>query len=176
MESRKAMDYRIKDILLNNANVVPDYNWNTIENENNIVFPEDYKWFLENYGVGSINDFLWILSPICDNLNLNSFEQYKRIKNSYEIMKNSNLIESEYGFYDNGIGLFPWGITDNGDELYLNYLNGSTEIVVFASRYADIMSCKMNITDFLSGVLTREIVCKIFPDDFVLNDNYFDSI
>ena len=68
------MDYRIKDILLNNANVVSDYNWNTIENENNIVFPEDYKWFLENYGVGSINDFLWILSPICDNLNLNSFE------------------------------------------------------------------------------------------------------
>ena len=117
------MDYRIKDILLNNDNAVTDYNWN-----------------------------------------------------SYEIMKNSNSIELEYIFYDNGIGLFPWGITDNGDELYLNYLNGSTEIVVFASRYTDSMSCKMIITDFLSGVLTRELKCKFFPDDFCLNNHYFKSI
>ena len=84
MESRKTMNYKIKDILVNNVNSVHEYNWKIIENEFNIVFPEDYKWFLENYGVGSINDFLWIFSPICDNLNLNSVEQYKSMKNSYE--------------------------------------------------------------------------------------------
>ncbi|SET16771.1 SMI1/KNR4 family protein [[Clostridium] polysaccharolyticum] len=170
------MNYRIKDILLNNANIVFNYNWKTIEKENNIVFPEDYKWFLENYGVGSINDFLWVFSPICDNLNLNSFEQYKIMKNSYELMINNNLIEYEYSFYDNGIGLFPWGITDNGDELYWNYLNEGTEIVVFAARYTDIISCKLNMTDFLTGVLTQKLKYDLFPDDFALDNNYFDSI
>lgn len=176
MESRKTMDYKIKDILLNNANIVPNYKWEIIENDNNIVFPEDYKWFLENYGVGSINDFLWVFSPICDNLNLNSFEQYKIMKKSYELMINSKLIEYDYSFYDNGIGLFPWGITDNGDELYWNYLNGGTEIVIFASRYADILSCKLNMTDFLSGVLTKKIEFDLFPNDFVLDNNYYDTI
>ena len=56
------MDYKIKDILFNNLNIVTNYNWEIIENENNIVFPEDYKWFLENYGAGSINGFLWVFS------------------------------------------------------------------------------------------------------------------
>lgn len=170
------MDYRIKETLVNNANVVHDYNWKEIEKANNITFPEDYKWFLEHYGAGSINDFLWVFSPICDNSNLNSFEQYKKMKKSYELMKNNSFKVFEYNFYDNGIGLFPWGITDNGDELYLNYMNGRTEIVVFASRYADVTSCKMNITDFLTGVLTKNIECSFFPDDFVLNNNYFDPI
>lgn len=170
------MNYRINDILVNDVNAVHEYDWETIENEFNISFPEDYKWFLEKYGVGSINDFLWIFSPICVNSNLNSVEQYKSMKKSYEFMKCNNLIEFEYSFYDNGIGLFPWGITDNGDELYFNYLDCSTEIVVFASRYTDAMTCKMNITDFLSGILTKEIKCNFFPDDFVVKNNYFDSI
>lgn len=170
------MDYRIKDILLNKTKFIPVYNWKDVENEYNIVFPEDYKWFLQTYGVGSINDFLWVFSPICDNLNLNSFEQFKRMKNSYEIMKSDKLIELEYSFYNKGVGLFPWGITDNGDELYLNYLNDRIEIVVLASRYTDVMSFEMNITDFLSGVLTKEIECAIFPDDFVLKNNFYYSI
>ena len=176
MESRKAMDYKIKDILLNDANIVTNYNWNTIENENNIVFPEDYKWFLENYGVGSINDFLWIFSPTCNNLNLNSFEKYKVMKNSYEIMLNNKLIEYNYSFYDNGIGLFPWGITDNGDELYWSFMDGLAEIVIFASRYAYVYSYKLNMVDFLTGLLTKKIECDLFPDDFVLDNNYYGSI
>ena len=170
------MDYQIKDILINNANIVTNYNWGKIENENNIVFPEDYKWFLENYGSGSINDFLWIFSPTCNNLNLNSFEQYKVMKNSYEIMHNNKLIEYNYSFYDNGIGLFPWGITDNGDELYWNYVNGVAEVVIFASRYADVFSYKLNVIDFLTGLLIKKIKCDIFPDDFVLDNNYYGSI
>ena len=109
-------------------------------------------------------------------LNLNSFEQYKVMKNSYEIMINNKLMEYDYSFYDNGIGLFPWGITDNGDELYWNYMNGIAEVVIFASRYADVFSCKLNMIDFLTGLLTKKIECDIFPDDFVLDNNYYGSI
>ena len=58
MKSRETMEYKIKDILVNNGNNATNYNWKIIERENSIVFPEDYKWFLENYGSGSINEFL----------------------------------------------------------------------------------------------------------------------
>lgn len=98
------------------------------------------------------------------------------MKNSYEIMHNNKLIEYDYSFYDNGIELFPWGITDNGDELYWNYVNGVAEIVIFASRYDDVFSCKLNMIDFLTGLLTKKIECDIFPDDFVLDNNYYGSI
>ena len=98
------------------------------------------------------------------------------MKNAYENMYDNNLVNSDYSFYKNGTGLFPWGITDNGDELFWNYLNGETEIIVFASRYTDVISYKMNMIDFLVGVLTKKIECDIFPDDFVLKDNLYNSV
>ena len=169
------MHYKVQDILTYHGSSVKSELWDKIESENNIHFPPDYKWFLEYYGVGSINDFLWILSPFCDNLNLNSLEQHKSMKKSYEFMKSSNyLIECNgYSFYADGKGLFPWGITDNGDELYWNYFGDSIELVVFASRYAGCATYRMTIDDFLYGVLTKKIDCSIFPDSFVLDKNYF---
>ena len=165
----------IKDILSNSAKYTQNYKWDIIENENNIVFPEDYKRFLEYYGTGSINGFLWVLSPICDNSYLNSFEQYKIMKKSYETMINRNLMDFKYRFYNSGIGLFPWGITDNGDELYWNYIKDGMEIVVFASRYADVFSYKMNMEEFLCGLLTKSIECSVLPADFVRDNNFFVS-
>ena len=167
------MNYRIKNILTKKEDLIEKNFWDKYETDNKIIFPEDYKWFLDYYGVGSINDFLWILSPFCNNMNLNSVEQYKLMKNSYELMKNSHLIKYKYVFYNNGMGLFPWGITDNGDELYWNYLKDGMEIVIIAARYTDIISYNMNINDFLCRILTKEIECAIFPDDFVVNNNYF---
>ena len=43
-------------------------------------------------------------------------------------------------FYNDKKGLFPWGITENGDELFWNFI----------------------------GDDSIEIVCPIFPDDFIL--------
>ena len=51
-------------------------------------------------------------------------------------------------FYNGKIGLFPWGITENGDELFWNFI----------------------------GDDSIEIVCPIFPDDFILEENYYDTI
>lgn len=51
-------------------------------------------------------------------------------------------------FYNDKKGLFPWGITENGDELFWNFI----------------------------GDDSIEIVCSIFPDDFILEENYYDTI
>ena len=167
------MIYNITKVLSGNEKNNKKYSWKSIEDENSIVFPEDYKWFLEYYGVGSINNFLWVLSPISENPYLNSFKQFKEMRYAYEYMKNNNLIDYNYCFYDNGMGLFPWGITDNGDELFWNYLEDRIDVVVFSSRYEDIMSYKMNMVKFLYGLLSRKIECDIFPEDFVLDENFY---
>ena len=163
----------ISKVLIKKEKNNEQYDWKSIENEKKIVFPEDYKRFLEYYGEGSINNFLWILSPISENPYLNSFKQLSNMKNSYEYMKNNNLIDYDYCFYDNGGGLFPWGITDNGDELFWNYLKDRIDIVVFSSRYEDIMSYKMSMESFLYGLLSGKIECDIFPEDFILDENFY---
>lgn len=36
-----------------------------------MILPLDYKKFINKYGTGSINDFIWILNPFSENENLN---------------------------------------------------------------------------------------------------------
>ncbi len=80
-------------------------------------------------------------------------------------------------FYNDKKGLFPWGITENGDELFWNFIgDDSIEIVVYESRYASVMRYAMSMEEFLCKLLRQEIVCPIFPDDFILEENYYDTI
>lgn len=166
-------NYRISDILKCDNHSNSNHSWNSIESEIGIVFPEDYKWFIDKYGVGAVNDFLWVISPFCENENLNSLRLFKLMKDSYEYVKHDNPEEFTFEFYCNGQGLFPWGITENGDELYWCFEEERVEIVVFAARYTLIKRYSMSMEEFLSNILTKAIKCEAFPDDFVLDRNYY---
>lgn len=170
------MDYKINDFLPIQQGTNKKNSWEKVENKLGIVFPGDYKRFIDSYGVGSINDFLWILSPFCENENLNSIEKFKVMKEAYISMQCEFSERFSFCFYDGKTGLFPWGITDNGDELFWNFKEDNLEIVVYESRYASNMSYIMGMEEFLCKLIKKEIVCPIFPDDFILEKNYYDSI
>ena len=150
--------------------------WEEIEKKIGIIFPEDYKRFIDFHGEGGINDFLWILSPFSENENLNSTEKFKVMKDAYISMQSEFPEQFSIDFYNGKTGLFPWGITDNGDELFWNYKGDIVEIIVYESRYANNMSYIMSMEEFLCGLLSKEIVCPIFPDDFILEKNYYETI
>ena len=152
------------------------YDWEKVEDSYEIKFPNDYKSFIEYYGEGGINEFLWILSPFSEYENLNTIFKFNEMREAYEIMKIDFPKMCEFEFWRNGKGIFPWGITDNGDELFWNYKGDIVEIVVYESRYANNMSYIMSMEDFLCGLLSKEIVCPIFPDDFILEKNYYETI
>lgn len=151
--------------------------WEEIERKIEITFPVDYKMFIDSYGEGSINEFLWILSPFSENEYLNSLEKYKVMRDAYSSMQNEFPEQFPFEFYNDKKGLFPWGITENGDELFWNFIgDDSIEIVVYESRYASVMRYAMSMEEFLCKLLRQEIVCPIFPDDFILEENYYDTI
>lgn len=160
--------------ILSLKKVSNNYEWKRIEDLFNIQFPIDYKLFLNNYGEGGINDFLWILSPFSDYENLNIVYKFKEIKEAYEKMKKELPEICEFEFWENGKGIFPWGITDNGDELFWNFTEKSVDIVVFSSRYSDKQVFCCGIIEFLVDLLGRKIKCSIFPDDFVQDENYYE--
>lgn len=153
-----------------------DEKWSSVQNELNILFPEDYKEIISLLGSGAVNDFLWIFSPFSSNANLNLINKFYEIRDSYEYMKKNFPEKFSLEYYNGERGIFPWGITDNGDELYWNFKDDSAEILVYASRYSSMMKYKMNLLDFLIGVLSKKIYCDIFPKDFVLDENYYVAI
>lgn len=93
--------------------------------KNRNYFPEDYKRFIDFHGEGGINEFLWILSPFSENENLNSIEKFNVMKDAYISMQSEFPEQFSFDFYNGKTGLFPWGITDNGDELFWNYKRDS---------------------------------------------------
>ena len=78
------MNYELLNVL-NLKNIVRKSvnNWKEIEQIMNFVFPNDYKDFIDSFGCGCINDFLWILSPFVDNDNLNIVNKFIDIKSAY---------------------------------------------------------------------------------------------
>ncbi|RGS58940.1 hypothetical protein DWX81_18285 [Roseburia inulinivorans] len=106
--------------------------------------------------------------------NLNTIFKFNEMREAYEIMKIDFPKMCEFEFWRNGKGIFPWGITDNGDELFWNYKDDSVEIVIFSSRYSEkqIFSCSMS--EFLVDLLEKKKECSIFPNDFIRQENYYE--
>lgn len=170
------MNYDINEFLPIQQLKCKEHAWEDVEKKIGITFPMDYKMFIDSHGEGAINEFLWVLSPFSENENLNSIEKYKVMKDAYSSMQNEFPEQFSFDFYNDKIGLFPWGITDNGDELFWNFTGDIIEVVVYESRYASNMSYAMSMEEFLCKLLRKEIVCPIFPDDFILEENYYETI
>lgn len=69
---------KLKNIIKPNNDLLDKYakeKWNEIELILGIKLPTDYKQFINTYGVGSVNDFLWVLNPFTQNMNLNLIEK-----------------------------------------------------------------------------------------------------
>ena len=63
--------------------------WNKFEEELGIILPDDYKKFITTYGTGSINNFIWFLTPFSEDENINYLKKMNIILQSYNISKNN---------------------------------------------------------------------------------------
>ncbi len=98
--------------------------------------PTDYVKFIETYGTGGIDNFLWILTPFVNDENVNYLGRQKEMMNSYIQSKKSFPQYYKHNVYPSSGGILPWAYTDNGDELYW-LTDGKPDewkIVVYESR------------------------------------------
>lgn len=148
------------------------YKWDDVEKKMEWKFPSDYKDFVESFGGGVMNDFFWVLSPFSINENLNLMNKAKEMKEAYLAMKKISPEICRFDFWNGINGLIPWGITENGDEIYWN-MGERQSIVVFSSRYADVYTYNLSMSEFLEELLLRRIECPCFPDDFWMGKNQY---
>lgn len=130
--------------------------------------PEDYMRFVESFGTGSVDGFVWIFNPVSSNQNLNLLDQIH-----IKISALSDSVEMfgevvPYPLFPKPGGLMPFGVTDNGDVLFwqVNSNPPDWKVIVNAARESKWKKYDVGMTDLLAGLLSRQIICEVFPGDF----------
>ncbi|WP_081651639.1 SMI1/KNR4 family protein [Cupriavidus sp. WS] len=141
--------------------------WSALEARLGIVFPQDYKQFIQEYGSGRIANFLWILNPFSKNSNINLENQ---LQIQRRVLADLSLYGESipYGVFPVPGGVLPFGITDNGDMLYWLTLNKPEgwKIVVNESRSPEWEVFDLGFAEFLLQLIERRITCSAFPTNF----------
>lgn len=93
-----------------------DTRWRPIEESLGLKLPGSYKSLVDLFGASSWGDFLHVLSPFDDGLNLQRIGK-ETLDGERESRKS---FPSHYPLtlYPELGGLLPWAITDNGDTLF----------------------------------------------------------
>ncbi len=151
--------------------------WPTVEDNVGAVLPDDYKAFVERYGTGIINDFLWILNPFSTRKYVNLLSQIDLQLSALKTLTQDFGEHCPYPLFPADEGLLPFAISDNGDVIYwLTEGNpNSWKIVVNDARSPRYEEFDGDMTSFLRKILTREIECTLFPRDFCQGAPSFES-
>ncbi len=151
--------------------------WLAVEQRLGIALPADYKDYITSFGTGYLGKFLWIFSPFARKTTLNLECQIRVRLDALREIKRQFPNDVPFKAFPESGGLLPCGATGNGDCLYW-LTEGAPEkwpILVNESRGPDWVRFAMPLTAFLVGVLRRDIVCEIFPQDFPQPGASFES-
>ncbi|MEB2275512.1 SMI1/KNR4 family protein [Bacillus sp. ILBB4] len=142
--------------------------WTTIFSLLETKLPSDYIKFIETYGTGGIDNFLWILTPFVNDEHVNLFLRQKEVSRAYSQSKLKFPQYYKRDVYPETGGILPWGYTENGDELYC-LTEGSLDewkVVVYESGSSENYIYSLSMTDFLYQIITKKLACDVFLDDF----------
>ncbi|CAN7367162.1 SMI1/KNR4 family protein [Paenibacillus sp. LjRoot153] len=155
-----------------------EFQWGNFINTIGTNLPSDYKQFVINYGTGGIDSFLWILNPFVKDENINFLKKKKELSDAYLQSKLNFPMYFKHEVFPSNCGILPWGYTDNGDELYWLTVGepDTWEIIVYTSRSSEYFSYPVSMSEFLYQVITKDLICGSFPDDFPKKVTEFISI
>lgn len=138
--------------------------WRNVEQKLELIFPSDYKILISTYGSGQFFGFISFFNPFSINGNINLLNQITLISEQYKTLKDGGEVIG-YSFFPEKDGLFAIAQTDNGDTIFFLTNNDPVrwKIVVNEARGDDWEEFDMSISDFLTGIIERSLVCGVFP-------------
>jgi hypothetical protein len=150
-----------------------DHDWEAVERRLGIQLPVNYKDFVDNYGTGVVAEFLAVLSPFTENRNLNLLDKGTEMLAGYRQLHQAHPREYPFEAFPSLVGVFPWAVTDNGDELYWLMEGPPDEwpTIVWATPSGmyerhDTTSVKL-IAMWIDGTLETEVLPPDMPALFV---------
>lgn len=136
--------------------------WAEVEGVLGVGLPQDYKDFIDLYGAGKICEFISIFSPFAANINLNLINQVNR----QSAVLNEIALSGEvlpYPIFPIKDGILAVGATDNGDIIYWRTGPGRWSVVLNEARGTDWEIYDLSLVEFLIGLLSGQVSCRIFP-------------
>ena len=135
-----------------------------------VVLPGDYLHFLSVYGVGTFDMFLHVMAPERSDGRASVRE---RTASFWSVLARMSEFVPEAmaplsDMLHAAASVAVWGSTDNGDLcLWVVPADGEDGFVlVIGSRFEDWYEYGVGITEFLYRILTGDIRCPAFPEDF----------
>lgn len=130
--------------LCNESNAEQVRHWKEIEEEMGIVFPIDYKFFIQTHGEGSFFEFLEIISPFSPRKNgmLTTTKFYRE-----------NDVQDIFPMYPDEGGLLYIGGDENSNSLFW-LTQGKPDLwkIVYASEaIEEVVIYRYSLTVFLSN-------------------------
>ncbi len=144
------------------------FDWSRIEEDLGIHLPSDYKWFLERYGMGEIDNFVLLFHPTTANQHINLKKQVADTLWALREVRDGGE-HVPYPIFPERGGVVPWSRTDNGDVCY--WLTSEPDpdswiVVVNESRGPEWEEYRGSATGFLAEVLSGRRRFSIFPENF----------
>ena len=146
--------------------------WEVIEADLGISLPQDYKDLARLYGNGWFMDYVGIDIP-------NTQDPNTRLEWRAEIMRDFYLAMLEdfrsFPIWPDPDGLLPLGGTSGGNALFwlTHGPPADWHIVVWDRGLGRFETFDFDLTDFLSGLATGEILPKDFPDELLSRERLF---
>jgi len=137
--------------------------------------PTDYLRFVQSYGPGVIDDFLYVFIPQAANDNLRLESQYERQTSALRSLREHG-VHIPFAIHPEPGGILPWGVTDNGDVCFWKTQGEDPdrwEVAVADGRMSYWFEYPGTMSELLLGVLTRVVYCDIFPDDWPADQHSF---
>jgi len=147
--------------------------WEPIETAVGTPLPADFKDFARLYGCGEFMEFIGIAVPWASD---HGAAYARGVGQACGIFHKK--IAMPYPVWPDAGGLFPAGVTSNGDQIFW-LPRGESEswrIAVWDRGWLDgedveIFDC--DLTDFLAALVTGDITTRAFPDDLLPCDHIF---
>ena len=143
--------------------------WAKVEAEIGTALPADFKDYIARYGTGVVCDFLWPLNPFAANDNINLLTEIRFQLETLRATREKFPKRFTYAIFPEPGGYLPWGRSENGDVMHWKTVGAPDEwtVAVTDARAPEWEEFAESMTGFLAKLLKREIVCSIFPDDFL---------
>jgi hypothetical protein len=143
--------------------------WAKVEAALGIGLPGDFKAFIELYGSGKVDDFLYLFNPFAAGRDGNLLFEKDRVLAAYAQTRAKFPGRLPLPPFPDPGGVLPLGRTDNGDELYWVTQGdpGDWPVALLESRAARQEVHPMPVTGLLVALAAGELVTQVLPDEVV---------
>jgi hypothetical protein len=152
--------------------------WGEVTTRLGFSLPVDYMQLVESFGSGSFNNFIWVLNPFATNPNLNLLYCLTRTLGGLRVLREKHPDLIPFPLLFEPSGLFPWGVTDNGDILcwITKGETGHWSTVVLPRQHSTTAQFSVPMSVFLARLLSGKWVCDGLPSSAFSRTPYFEPV